>query len=216
MKVIRAAALVLLALVGMAGMTGQAFGQIAPGRSGMSTAMRLDNIRAFRDLSRFGRCYVDRHRDQALSLIATTPGTPEEDQLFRRLIRGDQHCLAPGTNVTLSIIYFRGVIAEGLLRSDEGVPESYRLPAPTLAEVRSLGDVARCYASGHRVQVQNLLATEAGTEEEVAAVQSIWNDFRTCLPPDARIRLNATWIRFLLAEAMLRLGLDAAAPASGT
>jgi hypothetical protein len=215
-KVFRAAAFVLLSLVGMAGMTHQAIGQVAPGRSGMSTETRLENVRAFRDLSRFGRCYVDRHRDRALSLIATTPGTPEEEQIFRRLIRGDQYCLHPGTTVNLSVIYFRGVIAEGLLRSDAGVPASHRLPAPTVAEVRSLGDVARCYASGHRVQVQNLLATEAGSPEELAAVQSLWNDFRSCLPPDARIRLNATWIRFLLAEALLRLAPDAAAPAAGS
>ena len=176
--------------------------------------MRLDNVRAFHDLSLFGRCYVSNHRNEALSLIATAPGTREEDQVFRRLIRGDQYCLFPGTTVTLSAIYFRGVIAEALLRSAAGVPASYRLPAPSLAEVRNLGDVARCYASGHRVQVQDLLTIEPGTPEEVAAVQSLWNDFRTCLPPDAGIRLNATWIRFLLAEALLRLAADAAAPAS--
>ena len=214
--VFRTAALVLLSLVGMGGMSGQAFGQIAPGRSGMSTGMPLENVRAFHDLSLFGRCFVRNQRNQALSLIATTPGTPEEDQIVRRLVRrGDPNCLFPGDSVTLSVVYLRGVIAEALLRSDTGLPANYRLPAPTAAEVRNLGDVARCYASGHRTQVQNLLATEPGTAEEVAAVQSLWNDFRVCFPPNTRIRMNATWIRFLLAEALLRLALDAAAPASG-
>ena len=216
MKAFRTAALVLLSLVGMAGMARQALGQIAPGRSGMSTEMRLENVSAFRDLIRFGRCYVSNHRNQALSLIATTPGTPEEEQIFRGLLRVDQNCLFPGTNVTLSVTYFRGVIAEALLHSDMGLPANYRLPAPTVAEVRNLADVARCYVRGHRVQVQNLLATEAGSQEELAAVQSVWNDFRTCLPPDARVRLNATWIRFLLAEALLRLEPDGAAPTSGS
>ena len=213
MKAFRTVVLGLLALVGMAGMTRPALGQIATGRSGMSTEMRLENVRAMRDLIRFGRCYVSMHRNQALSLLATTPGTAEEGEVFRRLVRVEQNCLFPGT-MTLSAVYFRGAIAEAFLRSPEGVPASYRLPAPTLAEVRHLGDVARCYASGHRVQAQNLLATEAGSPEELAAVQSIWNDFRTCLPADARVRLNATWIRFLLAEALLRL--DPAAPASGS
>ena len=212
----RAVAFAILTLVGMAGITHQALAQIATGRSGMSTEMRQDNIRAFRDLSRFGRCYANTNRNQALTLIATTPGSTEEEQVFRRLVRGDQHCLYGGTRVTLSVVYFRGVIAEALLRSDEALPESYRLPAPSVAEVRSLDEVARCYASGHRSQVQTLLATEAGSAEEVAAVQSLWEDFRTCLPAEARVRLNATWIRFLLAEALLRLAPEARATASGS
>ena len=212
MKVIRAAALVLLALAGTAGTAPQATGQVATG----SSETALGNVRAFRDLSRFGRCYVNNYRDTALSLIATTPGTPEEDRVFRRMIRGNQLCLHPGTNVTVSVIYFRGVVAEGLLHADTPLPASYRLPAPTVSAVRSLADVALCYVNGHQVQVQGLLATEAGSPEEVAAVQSLWNDFRTCLPPEARIRLNAPWIRFLLAEALLRFDPAAAAPASAS
>ena len=213
MKVIRAAALVLLSFAGMVGVASQAIGQT--GRSGMSTAAPLGNVPAFRDLSRFGRCYVNNYRNTALSLIATTPGTPEEDRIFRRMIRGDQLCLHPGTHVSVSVIYFRGVVAEGLLHSDTPLPASYRLPAPTVSGVRSLADVALCYVNGHQAQVQTLLATEAGSSEEVAAVQSLWNDFRTCLPTEARVRLNAPWIRFLLAEALLRFEPGAAAPASG-
>ncbi|MGZ8351252.1 MAG: hypothetical protein ACXWU2_14580 [Allosphingosinicella sp.] len=212
----RTVALVLLALVGMAAMPGQAFGQLATGRSGISTEVPMQHVRAFRELTRFGRCYVERKRDRALALIATTPGTPEEAQTFSRLIRREESCLSSGTTMNLSIVYLRGVIAEAFLRSDAGVPESYRLPAPTVAEVRNLGDTARCYTSGHRGEVRGLLATEPGTPEEVAAVQLLWNDFRACLPADAAIRLNATWIRFLLAEALLRLAPQTAVPAPGT
>jgi hypothetical protein len=195
-------------------MTGEALGQLAPGRSGISTADRLENVRAFRELNTFGRCYAATNRNEALSLLATNPGTREEGEVFRTLMRGEQSCLFPGSRMELPVIYFRGVIAEGLLETNTSVPASYRLPAPSVGEVRDLGGVARCYVVGHRAQVQSLLATGAGSPEEVAAVQALWNDFRACLPPDARIRLNATWIRFLLAEALLRLAPDAV-PAAG-
>jgi hypothetical protein len=100
-------------------------------------------------------------------------------------------------------VFARGAIAEGLLRS-EGVPDNYRLPAPTPAEARDLHGVARCYTSGHRTEVETLLQTQPGSPEEVKAVAALWNDFRTCMP-GFKVRLNAPWIRFLLAEALLRL-----------
>lgn len=195
--------------------SGAASAQIASGRSGVSTSERLTNVRAFTDLRNFGICFVRTQRRAALTLIATVPGSPEETQAFNRFVFGERStCMFGGTNVEASIVYMRGVIAEGLLLSG-GVPETHRLPAPTAAEVRNLGDVARCYVAGHRAEAQTVLATRLGSAEEVAAVTAVWEDFRTCLPPSQRIRLNAPWIRFLLAEAMLRLPPAGANPPAG-
>jgi hypothetical protein len=195
--------------------SGPASAQLATGRSGVSTSERLSNVRAFTDLRNFGICFVRTQRRDALTLIATVPGSREETQAFNRLVFGERStCMFGGTQVQASIIYMRGVIAEGLLLSG-GVPETHRLPAPTAAEVRNLGDVARCYVAGHRAEAQTVLATRLGSAEETAAVTAVWEDFRTCLPPRQPIRLNAPWIRFLLAEAMLRLAPAPDSPPAG-
>ena len=57
-----------------------------------------------------------------------------------------------------------------------------------------------------------MLATRAGSAEELAATTALWNDFRTCLPRHFNVRLNAPWIRYLLAEAILRLAPPAPIP----
>ena len=171
----------------------------------MSTSAPLTNVKPFRELRSFGTCYARNRRQDALTVIATVPGSAEEDKAFRRLVYGEHTtCMFGGTSMSMPIVFARGTIAEGLLRSD-GVPDTYRLPAPAPAEVRDLHGVARCFTSRHRTEVDALLRTQPGSREEVAAVAALWNDFRTCMP-GFRVRLNAPWIRFLLAEAMLRLG----------
>lgn len=177
------------------------------GRSGISTSAPLTNGSAFDELQKLGRCFAKTERKNALAVIATVPGSKEEDELFKRVLYGERTtCMFGGTNMTMSTIYARGAVAEGLLRS-AGVPQEYVLPAPTPADAQDLHGVARCYTSGHRAEVQALLQTKAGSTKETAAVAAIWEDFRTCMP-GFNVRLNAPWIRFLLAEALLRLAPD--------
>ena len=213
MRILLPAGLAILALSGGARAAGQEPTHTPTGRSGMSTNEALGNVRAYRELRAFGICFARADRRDALDLIAAAPGSPEEEQVFRRRpFREQESCGFGGTTFSLSNVYFRGVIAEGLLLSG-GVPESHRLPAPAPSEVRTLYDAGRCYANGHRAQVQALLQTEPGSQPEVAAVAALWNDFRVCIP-GFRVRLNAPWIRFLLAEGLLRLPPDAT-PAGG-
>jgi hypothetical protein len=201
-----------VALVGLL-YTGEASAQMGTGQSGISTSTPLTNVRAYRELSGFGTCFARTQRRHALTLIATVPESPEENKAFRRLVYGEQGtCLFGGTRMAMPTVFARGAIAEGLLRS-EGVPENYRLPAPNPGEARDLHGVARCYAAGHRTEVETLLKTGLGSREEVAAVAALWEDFRKCMP-GFNVRLNAPWIRFLLAEALLRLP-PAAATTSG-
>lgn len=196
--------LMLLALVAALSQAGVAHAQ--SGRSGMSTGAPLTNVDAYRDLSAFGHCYARTNRSGALAFIATTPGSREEARVFDRLIGGERYtCMAGGTETNASLVYFRGVVAEGLLKAGQGVPDNLVLAIPTVAEVSDLGGVARCYAAGHSAEIQSLLETNVGSREETAAVAALWEDFRACFPEGFRVRLNAPWIRFLLAEAMLRL-----------
>jgi hypothetical protein len=181
--------------------------QIGSGQSGMSTSTPLTNVRAFDELSALGVCLAKTQRRDALAAIATVPGSKEEDKFFQKFFYGERTtCLFGGTRMSMPIIFARGAIAEGLLRS-KGVPAEYILSAPAPADTRNLHEVARCYTSGHRTEVEALLKTDAGSPEEVKAVAAQWEDFRTCMP-GFKVRLNAPWIRFLLAEALLRLAPD--------
>jgi hypothetical protein len=164
----------------------------------------MSNARPMRELRAFGTCFAQTRRRDALALIATVPGSAEEGKTFRQMISGEQFtCLPGGTRMAMPVLFARGAVAEGLLRF-EGVPGSYRLPAPGPTEVRDLHGAARCYTANHRTEVAALLKTDPGGREETAAVAALWNDFRTCMPK-FNVRLNAPWIRFLLAEALLRL-----------
>lgn len=205
-----------LAMAGLAAammLSGGAVAQNPTGRSGHSTATYRDNTQAFTELSAFGRCFARSNRAGALALIATAPGSPEESALFNQLVsRREEICLGEGTNTSGSLIYWRGVIAEALLESNTAVPAELRQQATTVDQVRDLGGVARCYAAGHGAEVRALLETRPGSREELAASTALWPEFRRCLPPQVNVRLNAQWIRYLLAEALLRL--PPAAPAA--
>jgi hypothetical protein len=122
----------------------------------------------------------------------------------------DTNCMGGGDHSVLSPVFVRGTIAEGLLLSG-GVPANLLLPTPAPEQVRDLAGAGRCYAAGHQEQVRAVLATQPGSPQETAAVGAIWNDFRPCLAR-FRIRLNAIWIRYILAEGLLRLA-PAAPPA---
>jgi hypothetical protein len=188
-------------------LTQPASAQMGGGQSGMSTSAPLTNGSAFDELQKLGRCVARTERKNALAMIATVPGSKDEAELFKRVLYGERStCMFGGTKMTMSTIYARGAIAEGLLRTT-GVSQDYVLPAPKAGEASNLHEVARCYTSGHQTEGLALLQTKAGSKQETAAVASIWEDFRTCMP-NFNVRLNAPWIRFLLAEALLRLAPD--------
>jgi hypothetical protein len=179
-------------------------GEAAAQVSGHSTSTPATNVRPYKELQSFGTCLAKAQRKAALSLIATVAGSGEERKILRKLVYGEHAgCLFGGTQMQMPDIFARGAVAEGLLRSG-GVPAEYQLAAPSPTEVRDLHGGARCYTSGHRDDAEKLLQTTPGSPEELKAVGGLWEDFRTCIPK-FNVRLNAPWIRFLLAEAVLRL-----------
>jgi hypothetical protein len=184
---------------------------MAPGRSGISTSAPLTNLKPYRELQSFGTCFARSRPKEALAIIATVPGSAEETKVLRRLVYGEREaCMAGGTTMSMPNIFARGAIAEGLLRTG-GVPDTYRLASQSPAEVRDLHGVARCYASSHRAETEKLLLTHPGSPEEAKAVGALWEDFRTCMPK-FKVRMNAPWIRYLLAEALLRLEPNTTSP----
>ena len=196
----------MLSLAIAAGSSAAASAQLATGRSGQSSTYYAGREEALRDLTYFGRCYAKKNRDEALSLIATRPSSVEEAKVYAGLFRRDNLlCLSPGTTMSAPLSYVRGAIAEGLFLAEGTVPPSHALPAPTASEVRNLSDAARCYAAGHKDQVQALLGTRVGSREEYDAVSALMSDFAACLPAGVEANFDATVIRFRLAEALLRL-----------
>lgn len=181
--------------------------QVSPTR-GMSTSRTAENVNALRELGAFGACMARFHRATALEFIAREPGSREEQEYFQRAVGGERvDCYGRGGSWTnASLIYWRGVIAEGLLNQQAPLPANLMLSSPTVDQVRDLDDVARCYVSNHRNEARTVLATRLGSPEETAAIGAIWGELRACFPAGLNVRLNAPWIRFLLAEALLRTG----------
>lgn len=197
-------------------LSGAAAAQTPQGRSGMSSSGdTYSNMNAYRELRAFGICFVRTQRTAALAIIAGAQGSPEEEAALRRYIYGehDTNCMMGGDRHVMSNIFLRGTIAEGLLMSG-GVPANLLLPAPAPAQVRDLAGAGRCFAAGHETQIRAVLATQPGSPQETAAVGALWGDFRPCLA-NFRIRLNALWIRYILAEGLLKLApASPAAPAN--
>jgi hypothetical protein len=185
----------------------------ATGRSGMSTADALGNVNAFTDLSHFGRCMASTNRQGAFTVLATAPGSREEGAAIDPVLHRGLNCLHGGTSTTASTVYLRGVIAEGLLTDRTPLPANL-VQTPIAADaVRNTGDIGRCFVGSHRAEGTALLATRLGSAEEMAAVRGLWTNFNACIPRRFSIRLNAQWIRFIIAEALLRVPAGAAAPA---
>ena len=193
-----------------------AIAQIGRGYSGRSDGEieYVDNEEAMRILSAFGNCYAQHSTTRALELIGTDPGSREEAETYRRLFRTQNlNCLGEATELTMPVAYVRGAIAEGLLERNTVLPANLvrAAPAPGV-EVRKLSEAARCYAVGHGAQIRAMLATPASGERQMAALRPMVDGFFNCLPASARNRrLDATQLRYVLAEALLRL--PATAPA---
>jgi hypothetical protein len=215
MSAIRFTLCAILAAAGAVGLAGAGQAQLAPGRSGHSSAYYVGQEEAMREVGLFGRCYAERQRNQALALIATRPSSREEAETYRNLFRRDnQICLPNGMSLQAPLAYVRGAIAEGLVKAGTGVPASHLLPAPAVAEVRNLSDVARCHVAGHRSAIRPLLDTKPGSREEYQAVAAQMDGLEACTPAGVKLQFDSTVIRYRLAEALLRLA-PAGTAASG-
>lgn len=191
--------------------------QLPPGVSGSSTLIvSNDSEEALRALSAFGNCYARLSTARAFELIATEPGSREEAETYRRLFRSDsQNCLGEGMSLRVPVAFVRGAISEGLLEHRIAVPDVLvrTAPAPDAA-IRKYSEAARCYAANHGAEIRTLLASAPGGQRELGALRPLAADFFRCMPANAQDRrFNATHLRYMLAEALLRLP---SAASSGT
>jgi hypothetical protein len=106
-----------------------------------------------------------------------------------------------------ALIAGRVAIAEALLERGAPVPAALVRAAPAPgAEIRKYREAARCYAANHGTDIRTLLASSPGGQRELAALRPLADDFFHCMPASAQDRrFNATHLRYMLAEALLRL-----------
>lgn len=199
-----------VAAVLIAGAAGEAvLAQLSPGYSGTSsTIVTNDNEEALRTLTAFATCYARTHSADAFALLATDPHSVAEAETYRRLFRRDnQACLGEGTELSVPVTFVRGAIAEGLLERGTAVPAALVRAAPAAgAEIRKYTEAARCYAANHGAEIRALLATSPGGRREFDALRPLADDFFRCMPAGGQNRrFNATHLRYMLAEALLRL-----------
>ena len=186
--------------------------QIAPGQSGTSTMRYISGQLVFEELAEFGKCYASTSRADALKLVSTQAGTMDEAKTYRHLFQKPyQSCLGNVTELRVSHDLVRGAIAEGLYWKSAPVPANLAVAqVPSGAQARSLSEAAICYVGRHRATAQHLVEdTKPGTRNEFQAVTALWRDFSECVPPTAAssLRLDATLVRFRIAEALWRLGV---------
>lgn len=180
-------------------------------RSGFSSMAYFSGQAGMNELRDFGVCYASNERKDALKLVATTPGTIEEVETYKQLFgKANQYCLHGVTALHASSIFVRGAIAEGLYKKKILVPANLAVAtAPSVGQVHNISDAALCYVGGHSAEAQSLINdTNPGSKEEFAALEALWNSFAECIPSTARksVQVDATLIRFRIAEALWKLG----------
>jgi hypothetical protein len=189
--------------------------QIAPSYSGSSTVRSLIPEEYWEAVRDFGRCFVHRDPADAFTLLSTRPGSPQEAAVIRILLHGESLCLGDVTRLTLTTRHVRGAFAEGLVRNGTAIPPRLALTAPAAGTpIRTIHEAARCYVASHEADVRALIAgTRPGSDQELAAIRRIVPDFFQCVRPEARNgQLVATDLRYVLAEALLRMGPVEPAP----
>ena len=183
--------------------------QIAPSMSGSSSLQYIEDGEAWRTIVGFGSCFARRYPDDVVALLATDPGSPSENELFRTtIVRRAAVCLSGGDRVRMPRWIIRGAVLEGLYRIRGEVPASLTVsapPAPGTAD--SLRSAAFCYAASHPQQVRSLLEdTRAGSRDEYESLSSMAEEFFGCFAAGAGAQnVTATAIRYRLVEAALRL-----------
>ena len=187
--------------------------QLAPGFSGSSSTSYMDANEYWRTLRSFGACFARESESMAVALLATEPDSKAERELYKQITgrEKNQPCLTD-TSMYVPAPLLRGAVVEGLYKRGVALPAELRL-APPAAEVRTLGEAARCYAARHRSEVEALIAgTAPGSKKELAALSAMAPRFYACLPAKAqKLTFNPTQVRYRLAEALLRMPAAAVA-----
>lgn len=171
------------------------------------------------DVLRAAACVVGRDAAPAEALLATAPFSSDEREKAVRLLRTAERCLRQRQPVLTSAPVLRGAVAEALYQARFAQPATARTPAAAAAPLALASEfsaredaaylttsygLAYCAAPQHPEQVRALLATEAGTDAEMAALQALYPSFTGCVAAGTQLRIDRGGIRAMLAESLYR------------
>jgi hypothetical protein len=185
--------------------------QIGGGHSGTSTEWSFGGRIAFDELNAFGECFASRQTQDALKLVATDPASADEARVYKALFSKEQFCLGNLSGLSVPWKLVRGAVGEGFYAKRMPLPPAFVAPQSMPPEkVQSVMDAAICYAGKHPADARKLVeTTRPATQEENAAIEALWLEFKACLPPNmpAGFQIENIMLRYRIAEAMWRLGL---------
>lgn len=159
-------------------------------------------------LQRFSHCVAQRQPGQAATLLATDYRTPAYLSAMRRLAQNNSGCV-PLDRARFSSILFAGGMAEALLRRQSAATDlAVRTaldPARPLQALDETDVMSICLVRAAPSQAEALLASNAGSPQEAAALTALMPHVGDCLAAGMRLRLNRPGLRAMVALAAYRL-----------
>lgn len=162
-----------------------------------------------RILGDFSRCVAHRQSGQARALLAMDFHDRTYGRTLNRLVQSQRSCAPPG-QLKFAGLPFAGGLAEALLHDRLGqgalAPAVAYDPARPAIQARSESEtMSLCTVRAEPERVAALLATGAGTQAEVVALNALTPAVGQCLAAGASMRLNRLGLRAMLALAAWRL-----------
>ena len=168
-------------------------------------------------MQNFGTCIVAMTPKGAREVLAMDYNTPDYHQRLRRLLDGHNRC-AVGSSIGSQQVMFAGSIAEALFKADVK-PSQYaqRLAMQpgqgTIAARSPTEAMALCTVVAAPQLSTALLATQAGSEQEKAAVEPLIPYMTNCSPETLKLTANRSSLRALIALAAWRVASTPRTPA---
>ena len=186
--------------------------QVAPGRSGTSSAYTITGQQVWNELASFGSCYASSEQENALKLVSTPAGTIEEAKVYKALFTSaDQGCLGDLSSMSVPWQYVRGAVAEGFYVKRIPVPANLAVSVAVPREdVKNFSDMAVCYVGAHSDKARALIeGTRPGSKSETAALEAMLPDLIACTPPNPANspQFDPLIVRYRIAEALWRMGM---------
>ena len=178
-----------------------------------------DHQAAARGAHAMASCLVNKYERKVRALLSAT--TADESQKAAGRLTGEVSCfsmpegnhLFEGQRVMFPRDIFRGMLAEKLLKTDstrvrqlpllQPLQQIYTRPwYPATARDPIVDEMATCVAEVNPVGTFSMLATEAYSDAEGAAMGALRADFGRCLRAGAKLQANRQALRAALAEAL--------------
>lgn len=173
---------------------------------------------AIRSVYIYAVCTRNHRREAAERLLATIPGSAEEEAVLREAVPfGRTECPILAARVTIrSRIFLRGAIAEAIYNGEgrkprtaaalpltDAEPPSARSPLATIARW-----VARCAVRRSPLPAHAVVRDNPGSLGETKALRALEPTLRACLPEGSRLGISRINFRAMIAEELYRASLS--------